>query len=674
MSPQQKVLQTLNRFTFGPRPGDVARVDRVGLNAWFEQQLHPERIDDARLTMRLAEFPAMQLSQSELFERFPSPQMLRQYSRGAIPPPNDPVERAVFADASLSYKDKVLAKASLQSTAASAATPSLVQPLPATTAIFGLKAAGTTPDSVAETKQRLQSSPMDQAGVQAILALSPADRMRRLIALSPEEMQGFRAALKGGQQQQLTAGLSPVEAEQVAAMQAPARVVGAEVESTRLLRDVYSDRQLQAVMTDFWLNHFNVYARKNQNEPYLLPAYEREAILPHALGRFEELLIATAQSPAMLVYLDNWTSIGPDSRAGQRNDHGPATGPTVLRPKVAGKAPRGINENYARELMELHTLGVNGGYTQGDVIEVAKCFTGWTIDRPDEGSEFVFNANRHEPGPKTVLGHAIPEGGEDEGLAVLHLLATSPATARFLSLQLAERFVSDSPPPALVDRMAAAYLRSDGDIATVLRTMFHAPQFWSSAAYRAKVKTPLEFVASALRAGDAEVTNAVPLVGALNKLGMPLYGMQTPNGYGQQASDWVSSTALLTRMNFALVLAANHLPGTHLAWAGVVQGQSATPVDSLAEQRLENDLLDEPAAPRTRAAVLEQAADPTVQRVAEQDFAAARPALSGVDNRAMAGSPMLRVGTLSARGQESSGSPLDTMAGLLLGSPDFQRR
>ncbi len=322
-------------------------------------------------------------------------------------------------------------------------------------------------------------------------------------------------------------GLSPQQREIFAAMQNSTRMVGIEEMQTRLIRDIYSERQLEAVMTDFWLNHFNVYVRKNQNEPYLIPSYERDVIRPHALGKFEDLLVATAKSPAMLMYLDNWQSIGPDSQAAKNAGRfagmqrpGLARGPFGGRPPLAQNPQanqqaraalkdRGLNENYGRELMELHTLGVNGGYTQKDVTEVAKVFTGWTIDQPFRGGTFQFDERRHEPGSKTVLGQTIKENGMNEGLEVLHMLATSPATANFISTKLAVRFVSDDPPPALVDRMAQSFLASDGDIKTVLRTMFESPEFWAPAAQRAKVKTPLEFVVSAVRASGATVNNAL---------------------------------------------------------------------------------------------------------------------------------------------------------------------
>ncbi len=663
---QQRVVHALNRFTFGPRPGDVDAVSRMGLDAWFEQQLHPERIADGALDGRLARFPAMQLSAAELIAHFPPPQLLRQYEAGRVEAPHDAIDQAIYADAAFGYKQKQDAAKNAQAMAAVSGTDDANAAMPADAS--GPKLEG---------KRRKQAEPMDDQAVEQILALPPDQRVQRLASLSPQDMAELQAAVRGPQQFRLIQGMSPVQMEQVAAMQGPVRVVGAEAVSERLLRDVYSERQLQAVMTDFWLNHFNVYIRKNQNEPYLLPAYERQTVLPHALGRFEDLLVATAQSPAMLVYLDNATSIGPHSRAAERLDNFTARRGDTPLGKLAAKMPKGINENYARELMELHTLGVKGGYTQQDVIEVAKCFTGWTVERPGQGGqggEFVFNPNRHEPGPKTVLGHKIPEGGENEGLAVLHILATSPSTAHFLSLKLAQRFVSDTPPPALVDRMAAAYLRSDGDISTVLRTMFHSPEFWSPDVYRAKVKTPIEFVASALRASGADVKNPLPLMQAMTRLGMPIYGMQTPNGYSWQSDAWVSSSALLTRMNFALVLSAGRLPGTSIDWnadLGTLGAGAADP-GAAEENRLESLLLDGPVSPQTRAAVTKGAQDPSVVPNAEQGFRnAPMPVADDEEGMGNRRGGWMRVGRVGDAGPTT---PLATMAGLLLGSPEFQRR
>lgn len=684
LTEQQKTLQVLNRFTFGPRPGEAAAVDRMGLEAWFEQQLQPQRIDDSALDARLARYPAMRLSQAELVAHYPTPEMLRRYTRGGLQMPDDATERVIYADAAMNYAEKRAAK---EANKAAQATPGAGTAEMAAAPVAGERNAPMAQEAGAAPVVRvapqaaapmqvpdpLAVTPMAPAEKDAVLQLPPAARLQRLFALSPEQMTALQAALRGPENERLLAGLSPEQREDVEAMKTPERMIQNEVLSTQLLRDVYSQRELQAVMNSFWLNHFSVFLHKNQNEPYLLPAYDREAVLPNALGHFEDLLVATAESPAMLVYLDNAESIGPDSKAAQRAARAQANNPGApLRKKQADK---GINENYARELMELHTLGVKGGYTQQDVIEVAKCFTGWTIDRPAQGGEFLFNPNRHEPGDKVVLGHTIHEGGMKEGLEVLHILATSPATAHFISMQLAQRFVSDTPPPALVDRMAQSFLKSDGDMKAVLLTMFHSPEFWSPAVYRAKVKTPVEFVASALRATDAEVDNPTPLLQALDRLGMPVYGMQTPNGYSWLAEDWVSSNALLTRMNFALVLSGNRLPGTHMdlpALLGVAPQDVA--VDDQVESRLEMALLGQPAAPQTREAAMAHAQEPDMQAQAEQGYRAT-PASSSAGGR-MQGDQgaMLRVKAGRAPLTPAPGSPLSTGAGLLLGSPDFQRR
>jgi uncharacterized protein (DUF1800 family) len=305
-----------------------------------------------------------------------------------------------------------------------------------------------------------------------------------------------------------------------------------ELSQQKLLRAAYSERQLQEVLVDFWFNHFNVDARKGPTR-FLLTEYERDTIRPHVLGRFRDLLEATAKSPAMLFYLDNWQN--------GRN---------------------GLNENYGRELMELHTLGVDGGYTQQDVTEVVRALTGWTIDRPRLGGSYRFDPRLHDAGQKNVLGHVIKAGGgENDGEQVLDILAGHPATAHFIATALTRRFVSDTPPPALVDRVARRFRETDGDLREVTRTILTSREFLSPDAYSAKVKTPLEFVVSAIRATGAQAGNALPLVRAMRDLGMPLYFCQPPTGYKDTADAWVNTGALVNRMNFALDLASGKLPG-----------------------------------------------------------------------------------------------------------------
>lgn len=330
--------------------------------------------------------------------------------------------------------------------------------------------------------------------------------------------------------------------------QAQARVTR-EADEARLLRAVDSPRQLEEVMVDFWYNHFNVFAGKGVDRA-LVTSYERDAIRPYALGNFRDLLGATAKHPAMLYYLDNVVSSAPAAADG----NGPAKG--------KGKA-RGLNENYARELMELHTLGADGGYTQKDVTELARMLTGWTYDQKrliGNGETFRFDPKRHDPGAKVWLGREIATAGLAEGEYALTVLALHPATARHVSWQLAQYFVSDNPPPALVDRMTKTWLDSKGDIRSVLKTLFASPQFMSTEAAGAKFKTPYQYVVSAVRAGDAPLANVGPLVSTMAQLGMPLYGCQTPDGYKNTQDAWLNPDALTRRIAFANALAGGKLP------------------------------------------------------------------------------------------------------------------
>src|SRR5215213_8329947 len=347
-------------------------------------------------------------------------------------------------------------------------------------------------------------------------------------------------------------------------LERPQRII-AELQASRILRAVYSERQLQEVMVDFWTNHFNVFAGKGADR-WLLPAYDRDTIRPHVMSKFSTLLQATAQSPAMLFYLDNFQSVSPN--ASQR-----------LRAPQQQK--RGINENYARELMELHTLGVDGGYTQKDVQEVARCFTGWTIFQPRGGGAavnammgeagrrnagtFFFNARVHDDGEKMVLGHKIPAGvGVKDGLMVLEILARHPSTAKFITTKLVRHFVADNPAPALVERVAATYTKTGGDIREMLKTIFFSNEFNSKEAYRAKIKRPFELVISAIRTLGADTNGGPGTHQWMARMGEPLYGFQTPNGYSDAAESWVNTGGLLERMNFGLALASNRIPGTRV--------------------------------------------------------------------------------------------------------------
>ena len=602
-----RALAALNRLTFGPRPGDVDHVLAIGVDKWIDQQLHPDSIADPGLEARLRPLRTLEMSPRQLAENFPPPAIVREIADGKESLPRDPKKRAIYAAQLERYR-------------------------------------------IRQEKKNVDSNDASMLAVDAVsdetrsglLTLPAEARLPALLKLTPQEQIGFLASLKGPARDEFFDGLSPDERETAMAMQNPQQLVSEELMDGKILRATYSERQLEEVMTDFWFNHFNVFIGKGADR-YELPSYERDIIRPHALGKFEDLLVRTAQSPAMLFYLDNWLSVGPDSDLALGIRRGP-------RPRRRGRFPaapanpkqrrNGLNENYGRELMELHTLGVNGGYSQKDVTEVAKVFTGWTLKQPRQGGGFEFNQRMHEPGTKIVLGHKIKEHGEKEGHEVLHLLAHQPSTARFVSKKIAMRFVSDDPPPALVDRMAKVFLKKDGDIREVLKAMFDSPEFWAPQAYRAKVKTPFEFVVSALRATGAEISDATPMARQLQQLGMPLYGAQPPTGYAMKAEAWVNSSALLGRMNFAVRLASGHVRGVQITLPAAPGDQAWDAQQVL--RSLENSLLDGEVSRETHDTIAAQFNDPAVNH-RKLDDAAVPPNVAVIE-------------------------------GLLLGSPEFQKR
>jgi uncharacterized protein (DUF1800 family) len=464
-----------------------------------------------------------------------------------------------------------------------------------------------SPEEQAEARRREEKLYADLE-VSALPELPPEKRYKKILSMTVEQKVAFADSLRGGKGQAFLEGLDPRQKETLLAMNNPQGVFSEELMQAKLLRAIYSERQLQEVMTDFWFNHFNVFIGKGADR-LMLSSYEREAIRPHALGKFEDLLVATAKSPAMLFYLDNWDSVGPNSMQalgiparGPRPYGGYRYPPRMPRPNANRRPNLGLNENYGRELLELHTLSVNGGYSQRDVTETAKVFTGWTIDKPFQGGGFEFDPRKHEPGPKFVLGHRIKPKGEGEGMELLHRLATSPQTAHFISLKLAERFVSDDPPPALVDSMAKTFVKKKGEIREVLSTMFHSPEFWASETYRAKVKTPLEFIASAVRATGGDVTDAMPLTSGKIK-GVTVNAAQ-------------------------------------------ITGNNSTPVDSVAAlSAMENSFLAGDVSKQTHDSIAAQA-----QASSKNPEPNKKPST------------------------DAHPSDVATMAGLLLGSPEFQRR
>jgi uncharacterized protein (DUF1800 family) len=519
------------------------------------------------------------------------------------------------------------------------------------------QAANATPDSASkpdkpdmmsdeERDRRREERMAAEQKSEELLEIPSDQRIKEILKLSPEEQRMLAVSMRG-RRDEVMEGMNPKQRETLMALNNPQQVVSDELVQGKLLRAIYSERQLQEVMADFWFNHFNVFSGKGADR-YLLTSYERDVIRPHAMGKFEDLLVATAKSPAMLFYLDNWLSVGPDSDFAngiqKRSDNWDRRRQRYPRPQRPGQQAKGkrggLNENYGRELMELHTVGVNGGYTQKDVTEVARVFTGWTLKEPKKGGDFSFEERMHEPGDKFVLGHRIKPNGGKEGMEVLHMLAHHPSTAKFISAKLAMRFVSDDPQPALVDRMARTFLKKKGDIREVLKTMFESPEFWAPEAYRAKVKTPLEFVVSSVRATGADMTDPMPLARQLQNMGMPLYGMQPPTGYSMKAESWVNSSALLGRMNFSLALTTDKFKGIQVDSNRLVPANIADPQQAL--NVMEGSLLAGDISPQTHDTIAARLQDPKIAQRKLDDPARA-------PNNAM-------------------------IEGLLLGSPEFQRR
>jgi uncharacterized protein (DUF1800 family) len=623
MGERERAIHALNRLTFGPRPGDVDRVLAMGLDQWIAQQLGPEKIDDSAMEARLAPYRTLRMSAAEMVENFPPPQILRQISEGKMAMPSDPQLKAVYTAGLARINDKQMKK-----NAQAAQNADLLE---------------MSPDDLSQEMKEKRQEAREHARSRALdlMELAPEKRTQNLAAMDVDERRGFWRALSQDDREKLTLDMTAQQRELLLSLEDPVAVVNGELMQSKLLRAAYSERQLQEVMTDFWFNHFNVFIGKGADR-YLVTAYERDVIRPHALGKFTDLLLATAKSPAMLWYLDNWQSAGPNSQAAARG-------------KNNGKPAHGLNENYAREVMELHTLGVNGGYTQKDVTELARVLTGWTLEEPRQGGGFVFREPRHEPGDKTVLGRTFHEDGQREGEAALEMLAREPATAKFISTKLAQRFVSDTPPQPLVDAMAQTFLKSDGDIKAVMRTMLGAPEFWDRNQYRAKVKTPLEFAVSAIRATSAEITRTQSVADALNRMGMPLYGAQPPTGYSMRSESWVNSAALLSRMNFALGLGTGKLAGVRMD-AAKLAGASTNAED--VQRTLERTLLAGAVSAQTHETIAKQLNQALIDALNEPRIAGRK-----LDDPAH---PIAH----------PANQPVNqgTVAGLILGSPEFQRR
>jgi uncharacterized protein (DUF1800 family) len=579
LSKDDQVLHALDRLTFGPRPGDIERVKRMGLKKWIDQQLHPERIQENRdLEAKLEPLVSLGMTPLEVVQHYPSPQMIRGIAEGRQPLPDDPLLRASVQRLVARYKSR---KNDAANPAGAVAPDAELEPVRPLDAVLDARELQTLRAGTTEQKRALLDS-MSFVKVEDMLVAMPRPQRQQLFNIAPTEIR-----------------------REILLLNSPQQVVNYDLLQAKLLRAIESNRQLAEELDDFWFNHFNVFYEKGA-ERFLIPQYERDAIRPHVLGKFRALLEATATSPAMLFYLDNFQSVRADMDANDKNR----------------KVKRGLNENYARELMELHTLGVDGGYTQQDVTEVARCFTGWRIREPQRGDDFVYDDKAHDKGQKVVLGNVIPAGGGmEDGEKVLDILARHPSTARFISKELAQRFVADNPPEALIDSMAQTFLTTDGDLREVMKTMLNSKAFWSEGAYRAKVKTPFEMVASSVRALDGNVTDAWALANQVGSLGEPLYRKLEPTGYSNLSADWVNSAGLLARMNFALQLAQDHVAG---AKVDVSRLGGDPPAVAKA-------LMYRAATPQTRAAI----------QKALEEKAQKTPAL---------------------------------VAGLVIGSPDFQRR
>jgi len=569
LTEDEAILHAMNRLAYGPRPGDVEQVRRMGLEKWIEQQLHPETINDADLNLRLERYPTLAMSSKRLLEEFPHPDQ-------------------------------------------------------------NAKQQGLSKEQAKQQYEDQQKAKQQQAESQIIVTGN--DNLDKA-------------------QQQL------------AKLQGPNRIV-AELSMAKVDRAVYSNRQLEAVLEDFWFNHFNVFANKGDGK-WFLTAYERDTIRPHAMGKFSELLLATAKSPAMLYFLDNYLSADPAAVARQEalknfrraryqgafaggsmptpgTFPGPATSGPLPAPNAAPKKPdRGLNENYGREVMELHTVGVDAGYTQQDVIQMAECLTGWTIHEPRKDPQFFFDEKIHDQAKKVVMGRAFNYHGEKDGEEALKMLAGQPATARFISTELARHFVSDNPPAPLVARMAKSFTASNGDIRTVLRTMVYSPEFWSKDAYRSKVKTPFELVASTSRALNAESTITLPLTQWVGRMGEPLYLCQPPTGYSDKAETWVNTGALLNRLNFALAFAGDKMGGATVDLNPML-GAEASKDPSAALARSIQIFLDGQITPSTQATLEARLKDPQILQARLDD-------------------PVKQVNE-------------GLVVGLVLGTPEFQRR
>jgi uncharacterized protein (DUF1800 family) len=647
LTEEQKILHVLNRLGFGARPNDVAKVKAIGLQKYIEQQLNANSINDSVAENKVKDLEVMNLSTTDLFAKYPSPAGIFRTLEGQ-----------------------------------------------------GKVKQGTVAKSEADgEKARQNPNGMPTPNADEDKMSADERRERRQTLLEMYQKYGFKNA----------------------------NLIPQEIVANRVMRAVYSEKQLQEVMVDFWQNHFNVYAGKNFVRWYI-PSYERDVLRKNALGNFKDLLVGTAQHPAMLVYLDNFESVSPNAQMNNRNGKNQQISPEQImnNPKVRERlkqqyglsdkelderlkqrmqnpqqqgnaAKRGLNENYARELMELHTLGVDNGYTQADIIEVAKCFTGWTVADPRgykklagqmingtedkyqatlerrfgvpddvKSGEFYFNKNWHDNGEKTVMGQKIKSDGVNDGLKVLDMLVNSPATAKFIAKKLAVKFVSDNPSEAFVNRIADAFHNSKGDIKLTLKAIFTDNEFYAPENYRAKIKTPFELVVSSIRTLGADTKSNPALIGLLQKMGETPYGYQAPTGYGDTAEDWVNTGALLERLNYAIALSSNRIPNTKVDLSKFDAKDKSKMLDNAIAVILDGEI-----SPATKANLLKQIEQPLPEVKAgnSDDNDSMQP-----DNMRQKGLGKKQGGG-NARLLEPSGNPeVYKIVSLVLGTPEFQRQ
>jgi uncharacterized protein (DUF1800 family) len=643
LTEDQKIVHVLNRLGFGARPGDVEKVRAIGLQKYIEQQINGISIADTAAEARVKNLEIFKMSTAEVFAKYPNPTaLIRQLEGGRRGAAEQRRGDAGKSDAAKSDAGK--------------------------------------------------SDAEKMAAEQAPNELTAAERRER--------------------QQKIQALYREYDLR-------PANQLIPQIAANRVLRAVYSERQLQEVMVDFWQNHFNVFSGKAAVRWYI-PSYERDVLRKNALGNFKDLVIGTAQHPAMLFFLDNFQSVAPKSQtaAGNPLQRQMQNGSLNMRQRerikqrqgltdaeldqrlkqmqnVGGaQRDRGLNENYARELMELHTLGVDGGYTQKDIVEVARAFTGWTIadprgyrrsaaamiqgteDRrvgrlqrlagvPDDvdSGEFYFNQGSHDKSAKTVLGQKVDEGGVKDGLKVIDILVKHPSTAKFIARKLAVKFVSDKPSDALVDRVAEAFTKSSGDIKATLRALFTDKEFFAPENYRAKIKTPFELAVSSIRALGAETNGGPAMLAMLNKLGEVPYGYQAPTGYPDTAEDWVNTGALLERLNFAVAIASNRIPGTRVDLKSFESKDRSKILDTAIAQILDGDI-----SASTRSTLLKQVDQPLPEVKAGAE-------VEDMDVPNMRGAGQQGGMNRQSRLLPPSGNPeVFKVVSLVLGTPEFQRQ